>query len=174
MQFLSEQFDNRTKFLAGFLVWTLCLGLTTLSVQHSCNPMIGSPSPECGAIVQKSDGAKTSDSNKQQKERKNHPSKTNHPLPDPPTKEKSGDSKPPSKPVQKTTSPKCGKSFIPIVAGAGSAAAAGAGASALASAGVISATITVGSAVIAAPVTMAVAAGILVFLAVRSLTGGTC
>lgn len=139
MQFLSEQFDNRTKFLALFLMWTLCLGLTTLSIQHSCNPMLGVPSPECRIVVE--------------------------PPPEPP---------PPIPPDPPPSPQECGK-FIPsMLAGAGGGFAAGVGTSALAGAGVISATITVGGAIIAAPATVAVGTGILIFLAVQSLIGGAC
>jgi hypothetical protein len=149
MQFLLAPFDQRTKFLALFLVWTLCLGLTTLIVQHSQNPMICAPLPQC---------------------RVTPPNIPDQPIP--PTLGSGGDkSKPIPKPDPPITSPKCNKKFIPIVAGAGSGGVAGAGASVLAGSGVISATITVGGAVVAAPAAVAVTTGVLVFLVVRSLTG---
>lgn len=37
----------RVKQLKLFVVWIFFLSLVTLSVQHSCNPMIGDPSPQC-------------------------------------------------------------------------------------------------------------------------------
>lgn len=177
MQFLSSQFDNRVKFLALFLVWTLCLGLTTLSAQHSCNPLIGAPSSECKLIAQSQGDERIAVSRKQpnDKSKKPSPSPKNPSLEDKSTAGKPGDSIFSSKTDQTTASPKCDQNFIPSAfAGVGSGIAAGAGASALAGAGMISATVTIGGAIIAAPATAAVATGILVFLVVRSLIGGSC
>jgi hypothetical protein len=171
MQFLSSSFDNRTKFLALFLLWVVCLGLTTLSAQHSCNPLIGAPSVKCSQVIASRDSSGKSGDNPgkpEVKEKWEQSSKENTNRPTQPPKINSKD----SGNVPTTGQQKSSRNLMPAAAGAGSAAAAGVGASALASAGVISTTITVGGAVIATPVAVAVAAGILVFLAVRSFTRG--
>ena len=157
MRLLSKKFGSQTNFLAGFLTWTLCLGLTTLSVQHSCNPIIGKPSVECIKIIDregrdKNSGDKETQPGKNQEEWKGK-------------KKGSGLNDPEPQPDNKI--------LIPVATGAGSGVIAGVGASALASAGVISTTIAVGGAVIATPIAVAVMTGVLVFLAVRSFTGGT-
>lgn len=169
MQFLSEQFDNRTKFLALFLMWTLCLGMTTLSIQHSRNPLICAPSPDC-RIVQRGGKKQLVEDGQAKGKITIQPPAKKKPLANQPTNSESGPSKPDSE-FDQVHPLKCNKNLMPSVFAGVSGAAAGAGASTLASAGVIS---VAGGAVIALPATVAVSVGILVFLALKSFSGGDC
>jgi len=109
MQFLSEKFDNRTRLLALFLAWTLCLTLTTLSVQHSDNPFI-CVSPACKVAP--------------------------NPPPAPPNPPKTDKficvspackvaPNPPPAPPNPPKTDKCNKNGIPLILGVGSGVAAG-------------------------------------------------
>lgn len=172
MSFLSNHFGNRTKLLALCLAWTVCLSLATLNIQHSCDPIIGAPPTGCSKIVASGDSdSQVRDGDLQlevTKEAKSV-SETSAVLPT-----KATDINPNPGNAQATEQPQGSKNLFPVAIGAGGGAIAGAGASALVGAEMVAATLPlVGGAVIATPVAVTVATGMVLFLVVRSLMGGT-
>lgn len=172
MSFLSEQSNNRTKLLALCLAWTVCLSLTTLNIQHSCDPIVGASSTECGKIVasrigdsQLSGGGLQLEATKEAKLASDKGSIS---------PAKPANRNPSSGGAQASDRLQSSNDLIPAVVGTSGGAIAGVAASALVGAEMVAATLPLlGGAVIATPVAVTVATGMMLFLVVRSLMDET-